>query len=263
MKNPLAKIILQYSPRCWAKPMVLLGFIKHVVDQYTTLSMSNAAAAGLRAAQWREMRGDYGGDDDGPQQVVGNVDVPEILGCKTIDEMRSVLNPMAAARYIFVTLKGDQSNQELSDRFQWTIAPQGTARRQPSTIYLQELPSNLVAIKLTAAVVTFFDDGSDPYLRTANNGRIGLLLDECQVQASNVGQNRLHFMIKPLFSGYSHQDSNFCNYGAYWFNPPIFSLPRITISLFDPIDRIPPSAVEEFELGLEIVYLGGAMTANL
>lgn len=195
------------------------------------------------------------GTDEDTQHAKQRIDVQSSFGCQSLSAVQRMINPLAAARSTYVYLDADQASDQFTDRWHWPIALQGTQDAQGRSIRVQALPSNIVAIHLSSVKIVF----NEPLKTAMNiNNRVGICVDECDVQSSEVGQSRLHFLVTPY---HAHEfqtlelpdNSNLCAFGTYWFHPPILSMTSVTISLFDPIARIPNASVTELRMGLEII----------
>lgn len=192
------------------------------------------------------------------------VAIQDIFGRRSLMGLQKMLNPVAGIRRIYVTLDKKSAVQEGQYSMRWLFAIQGMEQGNINNIALQNTISNVVGIRLTA-VFSQLVIGSSAETQVALSGRIGIQIGECRTQASTISNLKLHYLLKPFTAIHPRifiQDTNLCNYGTYWFNPPIFSLGRITLTLFNPTEPINYDDIDSFVADLEIMYLGSQETQS-
>lgn len=193
---------------------------------------------------------------DTAQKKLKTIQINNLFGYNNIQQFQWHVNRTANYKSCMIFVEQDTRDTSIVDRWRWNIALQGTGTFQ-STIYLQELPSNIIGIKLVSGRLVF--NSIPSYV--ADNERVALLIDEFIPQASKCGQQISHFIVRSELVGADDiLDPNIINYGAYYFQQPVISTTSWTISVFDPIQRIIPQQVQSLKLVFEIIYLGGQLT---
>lgn len=185
------------------------------------------------------------------------ISIQRAFNCTTIASLSRMINPPAMWRSVYFMLEKNQASDEFQDRWSWPIALQGTQEATQRAIRVQQLPSNIVAIHISVVKITFNEPTNT---LVGLNNRFGILVDECAIQSSQIADVRLHFLLKNFISALPPerpisypQNSNLCAFGTYWFHPPILAMTSITLSLFDPLNRILNAQVNELHVGLEII----------
>lgn len=166
------------------------------------------------------------------------INLKNLLGLKTSEEAVRVLNPDSLLRKNFILLDSRYRILTTNDTggitsFSWNYILKSQIEAQGSVNIIGNV-RDIVALRVYPFRI--------PYVSSADNkySRISVFIEELGSQAFIAHEDRkFHFLLKSqIDSDFINLETNKYNDGFYYFEKPITTLNRLTISFGSPLEKI-------------------------
>jgi hypothetical protein len=164
--------------------------------------------------------------------------IQELFGIKSASEICKILNPMASYRKNYMVLDSryrnttEQSPPSVKS-FEWNYVQKNQNTIQGSVNVIGNV-RDIVGFRVYPFRI--------PYVANADNSysRITMLIEELASQAFIAHENRkFQFMLKSTVDNeFIDLDTDNFNDGYFWFEKPITTLEKLTISFGNPLEKI-------------------------
>jgi hypothetical protein len=164
--------------------------------------------------------------------------IQELFGIKSASEICKILNPMASYRKNYMVLDSryrnitEQSPPSVKS-FEWNYVQKNQNTIQGSVNVIGNV-RDIVGFRVYPFRI--------PYVANADNSysRITMLIEELSSQAFIAHENRkFQFMLKSTVDNeFIDLDTDNFNDGYFWFEKPITTLEKLTISFGNPLEKI-------------------------